>query len=144
MHAEMSSRLAVYARAFETLSPGTVADLLALVDPAVRFKDPFNDVTGRAAMGRILQHMFDTTDQPRFVVHHQALDGSTGYLRWTFHARIKGIGDWSVEGMSEVRLSGDGLVLAHVDYWDAAEQFYERLPLLGAVLRWIKRRLTAR
>lgn len=143
MHAEMSSLLAAYGRAFETLTPDTVEDLLALVDPAVRFRDPFNEVTGRAAMGRILRHMFVTTEQPQFVVHHQAMAQTTGYLRWTFRARVRGLGIWSVDGVSEVQVSADGLVIAHVDHWDAAEQFYQRLPVVGAVLRLIKRRLTA-
>ena len=26
----------------------------------------------------------------------------------------------------------------HRDYWDAAEELYEKLPLLGALMRWLK------
>jgi hypothetical protein len=32
-----------------------------------------------------------------------------------------------------------GLVSVHRDYWDAAEELYEKLPLLGALMRWLKR-----
>ena len=31
----------------------------------------------------------------------------------------------------------------HRDYWDAAEELYEKLPLLGALMRWLKRRVNA-
>jgi steroid delta-isomerase len=26
----------------------------------------------------------------------------------------------------------------HRDYWDAAEELYEKLPVLGALMRWLK------
>jgi hypothetical protein len=35
-------------------------------------------------------------------------------------------------------------VVEHIDYWDAAEQIYERLPVLGNVLRPIRERLGLR
>jgi hypothetical protein len=31
-----------------------------------------------------------------------------------------------------------GLVSEHVDYWDASEQFYMKLPVIGSILRFIR------
>ena len=31
-------------------------------------------------------------------------------------------------------------VAVHRDYWDAAEELYEKLPVLGSLMRWLKRR----
>jgi hypothetical protein len=28
----------------------------------------------------------------------------------------------------------------HRDYWDAAEELYEKLPVLGGLMRWLKTR----
>jgi len=28
----------------------------------------------------------------------------------------------------------------HRDYWDAAEELYEKLPVIGALMRWLKKR----
>jgi hypothetical protein len=28
----------------------------------------------------------------------------------------------------------------HRDYWDAAEELYEKLPWVGALMRWLKKR----
>jgi hypothetical protein len=36
-----------------------------------------------------------------------------------------------------------GLVVLHRDYWDTGEELYARLPLLGAVMRWLRRRGSA-
>ena len=34
----------------------------------------------------------------------------------------------------------DGRIAMHRDYWDAAEELYEKLPVLGGLMRWIRRR----
>jgi hypothetical protein len=31
-------------------------------------------------------------------------------------------------------------VAVHRDYWDAAEELYEKLPVVGGVMRWLKKR----
>ena len=33
-----------------------------------------------------------------------------------------------------------GRITLHRDYWDAAEELYEKLPLVGGLMRWLKRR----
>ena len=43
--------------------------------------------------------------------------------------------------MSELTLAPDGRVAEHVDYWDPAAQLYERVPVLGWLMRRIRRRL---
>jgi hypothetical protein len=39
--------------------------------------------------------------------------------------------------------SSDGLVTLHRDYWDAAEELYEKLPVVGSVMRWLKQRVNS-
>jgi hypothetical protein len=34
----------------------------------------------------------------------------------------------------------EGRVTMHRDYWDAAEELYEKLPVVGALMRWLKKR----
>ncbi|MEN2990129.1 nuclear transport factor 2 family protein [Tistrella sp. BH-R2-4] len=136
--------LAAWCTFFETLSPATLDRIDALSVPDLRFVDPFNDVTGRERVRALLAHMFQTLDAPRFVVLHQACDGDIGLIRWRFTARRSGqAAGFTIEGMSEVRLAGDGRVIAHIDHWDAAGQIYERVPVLGFVLRRIRARLAA-
>jgi hypothetical protein len=36
-----------------------------------------------------------------------------------------------------------GRITVHRDYWDAAEELYEKLPLVGRLMRWLKRRANA-
>ena len=68
------------ARFYETLTPAALPGLDQLYAPDARFRDPFNEVAGTAAIRRIFEHMFATTEAPRFEVtdckelSHVALD----------------------------------------------------------------------
>lgn len=138
----MKQAVAAYGRFFETIAPDSLDRLDGIVAPDVRFVDPFNDVTGIEKYRAIFRHMFDTVEQPRFTILRTAIEGDTAFYRWRFSFRRKGAVEiWTIEGMSEVRFRPDGLVAEHVDHWDAASQLYERLPVLGALLRWVRRKL---
>jgi hypothetical protein len=45
-----------------------------------------------------------------------------------------------VRGGSHLQFGADGRITLHRDYWDAAEELYEKLPGVGALMRWLKRR----
>lgn len=137
--------LATYARFFETLTPARVVFLRDLAAPGVRFKDPFNDVRGVEAMIAVISAMYNH-GTPRFeVIDRASGEAGAGYLLWRCTIIPDGLrSGWTFEGMSSVRFDGEGRVVEHIDHWDASEQFFERLPMIGTMLRLIKRGLTAR
>lgn len=141
----MNSRQATenLATFFETLSPQSVAQLHTIYDAQARFKDPFNEVQGLPEIERIFQHMYVALDQPHFVVTGQVVDGAQAFLTWEFRFRFKRFDTTTmqaVRGASHVVFNEQGLVTMHRDYWDAAEELYEKLPVVGGVMRWLKKR----
>jgi hypothetical protein len=144
----MNSRQATenLATFFETLSPQSVAQLHTVYDEQATFKDPFNQVQGLPEIERIFRHMYVALDQPHFVVTGQVVDGAQAFLTWEFRFRFKRFDTTTlqaVRGASHVVFNEQGLVTMHRDYWDAAEELYEKLPLVGGVMRWLKRRANA-
>jgi steroid Delta-isomerase len=133
--------LDAYVGFFETLSPPGLDRLDVLTTQDVRFKDPFNDIRGQAALRGVRAHMLETCLDLRFVVTHRAWDGDTAFLRWRFTATVARLGTWDVTGVSEITLDHAGRVAAHVDYWDAGEHVYMRVPVIGTALRAIRQRL---
>ncbi|MGQ3054614.1 MAG: nuclear transport factor 2 family protein [Roseateles sp.] len=131
-------RAAALIAGYEALSPAGLDSLVALYADDCSFKDPFNEVRGRAAVRRVFAHMFETVKTPRFVVRHAIVQGDQCFLGWDFHA-----GDLVIRGASHLRFDAAGLVVDHRDYWDAAEELYEKLPVLGALMRLLKRQLRA-
>ena len=130
------------ARFYETLTPAALDGLDQLYAPDARFKDPFNEVVGIAAIRRIFAHMFATTEAPRFEVTDCIEQGGQAMLGWAFHFALRGRA-LTVRGVTHLNFDADGRVTLHRDYWDAAEELYEKLPLLGGLMRAIRRRLRA-
>jgi steroid delta-isomerase len=131
-------------RAFlETLRPETLDRLPDFVAADVRFADPFNDVRGIDAMAAVFRHMFENLGAVAFAVEHLSFDGEVCLMSWRFSTTLRG-NPWTFDGTSIVRFDVAGKVVEHIDYWDAAGNFYERLPVIGWLLARIRRRLAIR
>ena len=141
--ADCSAAAAQLARFFETLSPHSVGAVAQHYAPDARFKDPFNDVVGVAAIRHIFEHMFTQLEQPRFVVTQTVVQGLQCFMTWEFRFGFKRFDRGQAQvilGASHLVFSETGLVTLHRDYWDAAEELYEKLPVVGGLMRWLKRR----
>lgn len=124
---------------FERLTPESVADAGRYYAEDAYFKDPFNEVTGVAAVRRIFAHMFDQVEGPRFRVLERWQDAPGAMLTWTLDFRLRGA-PWTIRGATHLRFAPDGRISYQRDYWDAAEELYAKLPVLGAVMRALQRR----
>lgn len=66
------------------------------------------------------------------------------FIRWrmdvVFRKFHKGVMQSSI-GITQVRFDKDGRAVYHQDYWDSGSNFYEKLPVLGALIRYVKGRL---
>jgi hypothetical protein len=141
--ADNSPAVARVVEFFEGLTPETVVDLRTIYSTNARFKDPFNDVTGLGPIERIFQHMFVALERPRFVVTERVLQGSQCFLTWEFRFKFRRFDTDSEQvilGASHLVFDDTSLVCLHRDYWDAAEELYEKLPLVGGLMRWLKKR----
>ena len=130
-------------RFFEQLRPEDLPRLGQLYAADADFKDPFNEVQGLPAITAVFTHMFQALDAPRFVITGQLVQGREAMLTWDFHFRFKRFDTATVQtvrGASQLLLDTQGKVTLHRDYWDAAEELYEKLPVVGGLMRWLKRR----
>lgn len=128
---------------FEGLTAADVRRLDTYYAVDARFKDPFNEVRGVAEVQRIFAHMFEALESPHFVITSRLVQGNGCFLAWEFRFRFRGYRkgqDQVVRGASHLELAEDGRIAMHRDYWDAAEEVYEKLPGIGVLMRWLKRR----
>jgi len=139
------TRVARIVDLFEQLQPADVERLDQFYARDALFKDPFNEVVGLAAIQAVFRHMYVALDEPRFMVRDVIVQGDQCFLSWDFTFRFKRLrrGPQTVRGGSQLQLDAIGLITLHRDYWDAAEELYEKLPLLGSLMRWLKRRANA-
>ena len=135
-------------RFFSEMTPAHLARLGEVYSADAWFKDPFNEVQGLDAVRGIFPHMYDSLNQPRFIVTTRVVQGRQCFLTWDFVFGLRGQStEITVRGASHLWLApctdGRWRITRHRDYWDVAEELYEKLPLLGALMRGLKRRVNA-
>ena len=131
---------------FEQLSPADLPRMGEYYATDARFKDPFNEVQGLPAITAVFAHMYRALEGPRFVVKDIVAEGEQCFLSWDFLFRFKPFApgvDQTVRGATHLHITADGRIVLHRDYWDAAEELYEKLPAVGGLMRWLKRRAGA-
>ena len=127
---------------YESITPESVTTLAGLYAPDAYFKDPFNEVTGQAAIERIFRHMFTQVDAPAFKVVERVEGENLAMLVWEF---TFGLPDKRrlIRGVTHLKFNPRGQVVFHRDYWDAAEELYAKLPVLGWLMRALQRLVRA-
>ncbi len=128
---------------FEGLQPASVQLMGEFYTLDAYFKDPFNEVRGLPEVQRIFSHMYVALHEPHFVVTNTVTQGDQCFIVWDFKFHFKRFDTvtmQAVRGCSHLQLASDGRIAFHRDYWDAAEELYEKLPYVGALMRWLKKR----
>lgn len=130
---------------YEHLSLADVERLGDFYASEAYFKDPFNEVCGVEAIQRILRHMFKQLEAPRFRICERIVDADgSAVLIWEFWFRSSLLGGEQVlRGATHLRFNDAGKVSLHRDYWDASEELYAKIPVLGGLVRLLRRHLAA-
>ena len=138
----MDARVQKIVSRFEALGPADLPLLSAIYTDDAQFKDPFNAVHGVPAIAAVFAHMYATLDGPRFVIRDVIVQGDQCFLTWDFVFRMRRFNrdEQTIRGGSHLKLAADGRIALHRDYWDAAEELYEKLPVVGSLMRWLKAR----
>lgn len=108
----------------------------------VWFNDTLKTLRGRAALEAYFLKTMDHVDVFQTQVNDVARSGANFYVRWTMDIRFKGAKEpVRTIGVSLLRFDREGRAVFHQDFWDSGAGFYEHLPVLGGVMRWIKTKI---
>jgi steroid delta-isomerase len=126
---------------YEHIQMDRINHLIAHYAVDATFKDPFQEVNGHEAITHIFEKMFTQLDSPSFKVLSVMHEGLEASLLWEFKFAFK---RWnqspqSLKGVSWLTFNEAGLITSHIDYWDPAEGIYEKLPLIGSLIRFLKK-----
>jgi hypothetical protein len=72
------------------------------------------------------------------------VDDTGALLTWDMTFRIRRLRPLelrTIHGATHLKFDATGRVAYHRDYWDAAEELYAKLPLIGPLMRWLRRRM---
>lgn len=110
----------------------------------IQFCDPVHTVNGIVEMRKYFAGMMGGLEECRFEFHDSLETPERGEasLFWTMHYRHRKLAGGqllSLPGASHLRFAQK--VYYHRDYYDLGAMLYERVPLLGSVVRHIKQGL---
>lgn len=109
----------------------------------VEFRDPLHSLHGTEQMLEYFRELYSNVEECEFNFEKEFIQGEEAVLFWTMqyrHHRLNKGRVISVQGNSLLRFNAAG-VYYHRDYIDMGAMLYEHIPLLGGLIRYLKRRL---
>lgn len=107
--------------------------------------DPFGHHQGLKSIEGYFRHLLENIKHCRFDIDEPFYDGQRFAVSWVMHwshPRVAGGKALSLPGCSFGQVQHERIVQQR-DYYDAGEMIYEHLPILGGVVRSVKRRVSA-
>ena len=142
-YARLDAPLRRFCEFYRDFSPAWLDRLGELYDPQFDFRDPFGEI--RADLPALRAHFekaLTKLAENQFLVHDATVGQDGSYVRWTWVWRWKaGSPQKRVPGVTWLKLGPGGRVVFHQDLFDAADGFYDVVPVLGGVLRAVRKRL---
>lgn len=132
-------------RRFMALFNDTSPDVELLMEECyskgILFRDPLVECRGRDALARYLTDAYTNVTRCEFDYGEPARSSRQVIIPWTMtleHRRLaKGV-PIHVDGITVLQGEADAIEY-HRDYYDAGRLIYENVPLLGRIIRWIRR-----
>jgi hypothetical protein len=150
VHLDEMQRKETFARISELFSRMSVEKVQRLVRtlyaPGAYLNDCLTVVVGAEAIEAYFVRSVAAARQIHFDFNDIALsiDGHDYYVRWqmTLEKRFLGRGlPLRIPGVSHFRFDARGRILVHRDFWNTGSALYERIPLLGWLIRRIRKRI---
>lgn len=127
---------------YREFNQASVAQLSDYYHPDIEFCDPLHKIHGLSSLERYFSGMSEQLLFCEFEFLSPIAHGDTLVTEWEMrfkHKRLRSGQLLTLAGISHLTFSGDR-VIRHRDYFDAGAMIYEHVPLLGRLVRLIKRR----
>lgn len=112
--------------------------------PDIEFSDPFHRIDGLQALKEYFQGMYTNVKAISFEFGESISDGNTYFIHWVMrlsHPKLNGGKQFIVPGATYLKVNDTQQIIFHRDYFDAGVMLYEQLPVLGGLVKLVKRRL---
>lgn len=123
----------------ETMKP---EELSSIYSTDVEFIDPIGKHVGIKSVEDYFNRLLDKAEQCRFIIHNKCSSRDNEYtVTWTMiysSPSMNGGKPMEVEGVTLLSIS-ENKIVRHRDYFDLGQMVYENVPVLGRIIKRIKR-----
>lgn len=140
---DANSTLNKVIQVYENLGTHSVDSLYDLYTEDVYFEDPAHAIQGLKALTSYFEKLFNNVRHCQFRFHNSLSQEDKLFLCWTMtlqHKQLKKGQKIFVEGASLLKVR-DGRVYYHRDYFDLGNMLYENIPVVGGLVKQIKKGL---
>ena len=142
----MSDRLKQTEALFNNFNSDTLHLADGFYDPDVVFLDPIVELKGRDALKAYYADMYENVTSIRFDFSGGIEKEDEAVVFWTMEVRSKGFKGGEpvlLDGVSHIKFGGEsGKAVYHRDYFDMGAFVYENIPVLGSIVRYVKKKLS--
>lgn len=110
----------------------------------VEFHDPVHSIHGRLALKNYLKTLYADNPDIRFTYLDDQIGENSATITWRMrfrHRRLNGGRAVELKGVTLIRFTDR--IYFHEDYYDLGAMLYQHIPVLGWMIRFINRRLSA-
>lgn len=127
---------------YQKLSLDNLSLLNDIYHNKVTFIDPIQQVEGILDLTHYFEHLYQNLSFCHFDIDEVLLDDHKAAIYWTMsyqHKKLNANNTVYVQGHSLIKMLDDK-VIYHRDYVDLGAMLYEQIPLVGKVIKAIKKR----
>jgi hypothetical protein len=138
--------LETFFNTYQRLNRNNLELLGEIYSDDVRFSDPAHSLNGLSALREYFAELYANVEQITFDFSSPRISNDQVFVQWVMrlrHPRLNRGSEIQVPGISCLHFTENGLVDEHRDYFDLGILLYEQLPLLGPLVRAVKRRFAA-
>ncbi|TQI79664.1 SnoaL-like protein [Serratia fonticola] len=135
--------LSRFSQLYASLDNAALSALPEVYHRDIRFIDPVGEHQGLISLQDYFRQLLTNLDYCRFTLTTPQQDEQQAVVCWQMtyaHPRLQRGQELTLEGISQLRFA-DRRIIYQRDYYDLGAMLYEHLPLVGQVVRGIKRRL---
>ena len=137
--ADLIAELSAYYRDFLAGDP---ADLSRFYRDDLQFRDPLHELQGLTVVQRYFAEMREGLTRCEFEFEEACVAANSACLPWHMHYAHRSLNGGEVMTLRGCSLlKYDDLIYYHEDFYDLGAMVYERVPLLGALVRGVKKRI---
>lgn len=119
---------------------GDDSALNGIYSDKVVFKDPIHEIRGLENLKAYFKKLNENLVEGSFVFTEESIVEKKAYLSWEMNLKLKSPRKIvKASGISVLTI--EEKIVGHRDYFDAGELFYENVPLLGSVIRLLKKKM---
>jgi len=129
---------------YQELDGTNIEIIESIYAPEIRFHDPFHQVEGLQSLKNYFQDLYINVDAINFEFGESISEGDNHFVDWVMnltHPKLNKGRAFKVSGASFLKVNETQQIILHRDFFDAGVMLYEQLPVLGGLVRLIKRRI---